>query len=193
MKLTNRSLIVDRLRRIFGSNCPIVFAYLDYKDQPTRGVTPVLANLLKQLLQLFKPNLPNELKRDLNALQANIGSYQDNATDYIQLILRAANYFPTVFFIFDALDECEKNGLRWELLDCINALQNGGTNVKILITSRPHISLERLSSPPESIAIRANISDIECYIRAKLDLYHRMSAGLKEEIVKRLTSTAEGT
>ena len=128
----------------------------------------------------------------MDFLRTKIRSHQVNSNDYILLILRAAKYFTTVFFIFDALDEWERNGARRELLHCINAIQTGG-NVKILVTSRPHISLGGILRDMESIEIRTNMSDVERYIRATLNSYDHIGARFKEEVVARLTSMPAGT
>ena len=188
-----RSLIVDQLPNIVGRDCAIVYAYLDYTNQSTRAVLAVLASLLKQLLRAFKSDLPDDVKYELNVMQADLQSYRINWSNYIRLILRAARYFPTVFLIFDALDEWERNGPRWQLLHCMKTLQKDGTNVKILVTSRPHISLKNFFVSMESIKIRAQVSDIEMYIREKLEPYDHLGDGVKKRIVAQLTSTAKGT
>ena len=170
-----------------------MYAYLDYTDQSTRAVLAVLASLLTQLLHAFRSEMPDDVKYEFNAMQADLQSYRINSNIYIRLILRAARYFPTVFLIFDALDEWERNGPRWQLLDCMKTLQKDGANVKILITSRPHISLKNIFVSMESIEIRAQVSDIELYIREKLGPYDHFGDALKERIVAQLTSTAKGT
>ena len=186
-----RSIIVDELEHVLSNYCPIVYVYLDYTDPATHDATAVLANLLKQLLQAFKSDLPKEVKRDFDTLRAKIACYKANSNDYIHTILRAVKYFTVVFFLFDAIDEWERDGARGELLKCIRALENGAANVKVLITSRPHISLENIFESLESIEVRTNVSDVKTYIRAKL--HSRVNAAVEEEIVTQLTASADAT
>jgi hypothetical protein len=75
----------------------------------------------------------------------------------------------------------------------MKTLQKDGSNVKILVTSRPHISLKNIFISMESIEIRAQVSDIQLYIREKLGPYDHFGDALKERIVAQLTSTAKGT
>jgi hypothetical protein len=188
MLLIYRSNIIDGLQHRYGKDCGVVYAYIDYKIPATQCVRNILASLVKQLYRNLDP-VPKELSICLQELEQKVRSHQIDSQDYVNLILRCAKHFSSVYILFDALDECDP-GARWKLLSSIKDLHKG---VKILITCRDHIRLDMFTSNL-SLEIKAHCSDLESYIRSKLDSGHiRMADDLKDEIVKRLLSKADET
>ena len=185
---------MDRLEHDFGDHSAIIYMYFDYKEQGVHKLTNVLGSILKQICQAFKPGLlPNEIRRDLSVLTTKIRTRQVDLKDYTQLIVQSMESFARVFLIFDALDEYGSDGARQELLRTVEELQHGGTNIHVLITCRPHISVDLFFASSNSIEIRAHDSDLELLIRAKLSAYSHISANLKEDILIELMSMANGT
>jgi hypothetical protein len=172
-----------------------VYAYVDYKVHATQCVRDILANLVKQLCRSFDPSpVPKDLKSMLQDIGQKFRAHQIAPKDYVDFILRCAKYFPSVFILFDALDECDL-GPRWKLLNSIKDIHHGGKNIKILITSRDHITLEHGFASHLSFDIKAHHSDLESFVRAKLefDTHIQVPAKFKSQIVKELLSKADGT
>ena len=189
-----RSIVVDRLESLYEEQSAILFVYIDYKDPATQSVSTIFANLLKQLLQrLEQTGLPPDIHQSLDKFQSNIRVHHMDVTEYIQLILSASKYFLSVYLVIDALDECHNSAFRRNLLTAINQIRDGTNNLKILISSRPHISLENSFPSTEILEIRASASDLEKYARAKLETYSHISETLKTKILTDLLSKTDGT
>jgi hypothetical protein len=116
-----------------------------------------------------------------------------SSAHYIKLILRCSEFFTTVFFIFDALDECLEAGSRKNLVTSITAIQNGGKNIKVLITSRPHLAWETSFSVAETLELRSHVDDRKLYIRSELEMYTHIPDMLKTEIEMALLSRPDDT
>jgi hypothetical protein len=74
-----------------------------------------------------------------------------------------------------------------------------GSNVNLMITSRPHVSPESSSLPNlETLDIQAAPEDIQAYINAQIKLSPRLSKHiqkepvLREEILTKINDTANG-
>lgn len=190
--LIYRSNIIDGLQHRYGKDCAVVYAYVDYKIAATQCVRNILPSLVKQLYRSLEP-VPKELSTCLQELSEKVRSHQVDSQDYVNLIHRCAKHFSTVFILFDALDECDP-GARWRLLTSIREIHRGGKNVKVLMTCRDHIRLEDLFIVDLSLEIKAHCSDLESYVRSKLDSCHiSIAEGLRNEIVRQLLSKADGT
>lgn len=189
-----RSIVVDRLERLYGEKSAVLFVYIEYKDPATQSVSAILANLLKQLLQrLEQSGLPSDINQSLDKFQSSIRAHHMDVTDYVQLILRASKYFVSVYLVIDALDECHSGGFRRNLLTTVNQIRDGANNLKVLISSRPHISLENSFPSTENLEIRASASDLAKYSRAKLETYSHIPETLKTKILTDLLSKTDGT
>ena len=186
--------MVDRLESLYGEKSAVLFVYIDYEDPATQSVPTIFANLLKQLLQRLEPTgLPSDINQSLDQFQSSIRAHHMDVTDYVRLILSASKYFVSVYLVVDALDECLSGGFRRNLLTAINQIRDGANNLKILISSRSHISLENSFPSTENLEIRASASDLAKYARAKLETYSHIPETLKTKILTDLLSKTDGT
>jgi hypothetical protein len=75
--------------------------------------------------------------------------------------------FDQVFFVFDALDECDPQKQRRELLPLLVRMGEGGIN--IFATSRPHPrDIEDSLQKAVKIELSAQKEDITVYIQARI-------------------------
>ena len=108
--------------------------------------------------------------------------------DLTRLLFLAVEQFSSVFFIFDALDECEDRAVRWKLLDFIQTAQSKPA-IKIFISSRHQLSSKNLLGV--TLAIRAHNEDIEAYVRERIECKH-LPNELQREVIAQVVARADG-
>jgi hypothetical protein len=186
-----RSTIIEHLQETFGAKDTIVlFIYCNYKKQ--YSVHQLMEALLRQLalhgltsdaLALLKGQKdklhPLSLGQLMTLLQTEVKTYS------------------CVFIVIDALDEYSDTVQR-ELMAKIQSL----TSVKLLVTSRPILSIEHNLCADGKLEITAKDTDINAYLEAQLssphaDMLRRLiskSSSLisKEDIMNRVAIKAQG-
>jgi hypothetical protein len=105
--------------------------------------------------------------------------------------------YSCVFIVIDALDEYS-DGVQKELIAKIQSL----TSVKLLVTSRPILSIEHNLGADSKLEITAKDSDINAYLETQLsgphaDMLRRLiskpsSQISKEDIMNRVAMKAQG-
>ena len=147
-------------------------------------------SLLKQLLHCLGPKRwPKPLFQKLSTKVSDIRNALDGR-QVMKFIFHCARQFSKVFFIFDALDECEDTSSRNKLIDFINTATQLEPCIRILFTSRPQLPANSFGSH-SSIVVRALDADIEIYTRATIK-YKSYSSVLQEEIVSKIVSNSGG-
>lgn len=173
-------------------NCATAYIYLDYQDRKTQSAANVLSCLLKQLLRRFEPHAwPNEI---FESLRAEFSDAHNMCTltirELTDHIFICAKHFSKVFIVIDALDECENPNEGWKLMRFLIAATQL-EHVRLLITSRPQLSIDNALKSVSTILISGQKSDIETYIRSNIE-YRRWRKELREEVVSNLVFSAEG-
>jgi|SRR5271156_1119323 len=172
----NRSLIVDHLRNLFrGHRVGIAFLYLQYGDQVRQTASGITGALLRQLLSLEKEIDPTIVEEyDKWEMSGEGPSF----ARLVELLISVSMSFSSVFFIFDALDACERNE-RYHLLETITKLSNV-SNVKIFATSRPNLTdVNQCFTGASKIVIQTKSEDLGAYLIREVD--RRMTACSEEE------------
>jgi len=182
-------------------NVGIAFAYCSYKDQsndPKRFFTSFLLQLARQREELF-PKLV-----DFHAMNQRDGRKTASCTfDSLRwLVLSMVKEFRILFLIFDALDECENRGpFMGFFQELVSDSEDGGHCVKLFVTSRREVDIERAfrSTPRIEIAATKIQQDIEQYvefeIQRRIDGNHLIlqdTEDLKKEIFSTLCNRAGG-
>jgi hypothetical protein len=118
---------------------------------------------------------------------------------YLSILTECIEKFSTVFFIFDAFDECAEDQ-RSDVLKWLKKLLR--SQLRVLLTSRPHVSesldfceddgLQEWIKPKNTLEIRASIDDIAIYVERKLESEKRCNDELKKTILKKITLNAQG-
>jgi hypothetical protein len=150
-----------------------------------------MASLLKQLLQCLGPKpWPKVLLQKLLLQSATPRSLLDiNAlSDLIRLCIEQFN---KTFFIFDAIDELESRADRACLFDFLDAARTWNGDVKILLTSPPHISLNQLQKSAQILSMAVSDADLKIYIRYQIK-YRQFGLDLENEIIAQILSAADG-
>jgi hypothetical protein len=172
-------------------NCATVYFHFDCKDRLTQSAINVCRCLLKQLLHsLGSKPWPGELLERFKTERSE-SCITTGTRDILRYLFLCANQFSKVFFIFDALDECEDQASRWKVLDFLKAARELGPKVKILVTSRPQLPAHEPLRSAEVISIAAHDSDLELFIRTGIE-HKCYRPSMRQEIVSKLLSEADG-
>lgn len=183
--------MIDYLEKTLGEDCIVTFAYLDYKDKDTHSAINVAANLLRQLVARFD-NVPRELYEIFERSRKD-RRHSKELEELREWMLKCTEYLPSVFLILDGIDECEDEVARQKIVKFLDCLKGNG--IKVFVTTR--LSLPRPMASIPIINIRAQDSDIETFVQAKLrehepDPDEEIPLDLKDEIVENIVSKADG-
>jgi hypothetical protein len=186
-------MVVDHLNASFRNNKDIGVAciYLNHKEADNQTPSKLLAGLWRQLV----------LNRDISSIAENLyKQHREKGTapaleEVVNVLSSSLKEFSQVFIIIDAMDEYPE--LQREIL--LQQLAAMGSNVNLMITSRPNISLAPSSFPNlEMLKIQAVPEDIRGYIDAQIKLSPRLSKHiqkkpmLQEEIHAKITDMVDG-
>ncbi|RPB08944.1 hypothetical protein P167DRAFT_478493, partial [Morchella conica CCBAS932] len=184
------SFIIDHLR---AQNQALVYIYFNHKEQDQQKPIHVLSSFLKQL-SCQSPSLPKAV-RDLHN---RIESKQERPTleDLYTALVLVAGSFSQTFVVCDALDECDFETQRKDLLPLFHRMESVG--IRLFLTSREHPEdiQDSLQSSPK-VELSAKNEDIKIYIEQKIDENPRarrlISQGnCKDRIIEQLQQSANG-
>ena len=176
----------------------VAFFYCDYKDVATQEPLNILGSLARQLAR--------QNEEAFEKLQRLYGKhFLDNkmTTEYEpeelrDLILDMKSTFDSTLLLVDALDECGDNtSFVVELLASLNTDRNM-SDVKTLFLSRDEQNIRDWLNDYCQISIAATSSDLKLYVGAEIEIRTRRNllrlkdSSLKEHIMERLVSGAEG-
>jgi hypothetical protein len=185
-------LVVEKLLSAIGDeDIGVAYVYLDYADRHAQTIENIIASLAKQISlwkkssddiqKLYKQCQKENSRPDLSKLEATL-----------QLV---CNRFKHVFFVLDALDECEDR-VRASLLVQLKGLDQ--SRCRFFLTSRPHVQdLQRGLRDYPQVAIKAQDSDIKLLIQERIKDEATISElveddeCLKTEIVDEITRSAK--
>lgn len=163
------------------------YNYIDYKDPENQTALRIVSNLLQQLLARER-FVPPELKLLYKKWLAD-NSRPDSRT-ITNIFLDAVNRYVSVYVIVDALDECEFD-YQDDLFDIVRQFID--SNVRVLVTSRPHLPvLDRYIDGASIREIVAHEDDFSMFLKWKLDQVHHIATSLKEKIHVKLCSVPQG-
>lgn len=189
--------MIDHVKKIIAKRQPadygLGYVYFDYKDQDQQTPRNILRCLLKQLARLL-PDLPQEV-------EAFHKGYMENGEiptldDLFTAILAVSKQFSNTFFVFDALDECDPEMQRKQLLPLFHKMVEGGINV--FLTSRPGFKdIQHSLQDSAKIELAAKKQDIDTFIRARIDENPEarrlvLQGRCQDQIISDLTDCAQG-
>ena len=185
-------MVVGHLGTQFtGKNIGVACIYLNHKEVDSQTPSRLLAGLWRQLVH----------DKDIGSIAENLyKQHREKGTapslEEVVTVLRSSiTELSKVFIIIDAMDEYP-DFQRGILLQHLAAM---GSNVNLMITSRPNISLEPSAfANLETLDIQAASEDIRGYINSQIKLSPRLSKHiqkqpmLREEIHAKITDTVDG-
>jgi hypothetical protein len=186
-------MVVEHLIAQYETNKDIGVAciYLNHKEVDNQTPSRLLAGLWRQLVH----------GRDLSSVAKDLyKQHQEKGTapsleEVVNVLRSSITELSKVYIINDAMDEYPE--IQREIL--LQHLAEIGSNVNLMITSRPNISPEPSSFPNlERLDVQAAQEDIQAYINAQIKLSPRLSKHiqkkpvLREQIHAKITDTVAG-
>lgn len=190
-------MVVDHLSASNKNNKDIGVAciYLNHKEGNDQTPLKLLAGLWRQLV----------LNRDIgsDAKELYQQHHEKGTLPPLQKVANILNCsitkFSKVFVIVDAMDEYPNESPTFQREILLQHLAEMGSNVNLMITSRPNIFPEPSLFPDlETLDIRAAPEDIRGYIRAQIKLsphlrrHIQKKPVLQEEILTKIVDTVDG-
>jgi hypothetical protein len=83
-----------------------------------------------------------------------------------QVLAKCKTSFKSIYVVIDALDEYSDDADSWAPF--IQALRNGNSDLRIFVTARPIVSIERALNAKLKVEMLAHHADVQAYIRARL-------------------------
>jgi hypothetical protein len=167
--------------------------YCNFKEEQVQSVTNLLASLCAQSMYI-QPSISERAKA---RYMSNLDTKQRPDLQFIQDLLQTEiRRYGRVYIVVDALDECsDKNNERNVLLNELRKLLLLLTNVQLLFTSRPSISILSHFPDCKTLAVSARDEDVKQYVRSKLPHLHdfvQRDPILQEEIIDGIARTVNG-
>ncbi len=187
-----RSLVIDRLPNAFiDEKVVVAYFYFDYHEQGHNAQhyqldDAMLASLLKQLA-LSRAGLPGPIL-DLHQRMTR-QQRQPKQEDLEEALLLTCNEFDRVFFVIDALDECNKSQ-RNAVLRVLSNISEC-SRISIFVTTRPYAEdIAKAFKGSHKILIEAKPSDITKYVYNKIgnsDGFDTFDNGFRNLIVEKIS------
>ncbi|KAI9673981.1 MAG: hypothetical protein M1817_002187 [Caeruleum heppii] len=191
------SLVVDHLERQHGGeSIGVAFLFCDYNSRDQQSATSLLETLAKQLSRTTREAM-KKLTELHNRCRANGG--RPSLADLESLIIEICTNLKTSYVILDALDECDVNNGRRDLIPVLQRMAR--TSIKLLVTSRPNPSdIQSSLETACRIDIVAKDSDVRLYVEHSLFVEEKsLLAGrvqnsdqLKRRVIDEVTKRASG-
>ena len=189
------SLVIDALcdQRPGQKKVGVACFYCDFQDQKTQTPENILGALLKQLIRGLG-TIPIEIDKAFQKAKSQVGGRGLRVHELLPLLEAALAPLERAFICIDALDECLGKHLP-ELLPSLYTISRWSPKIRLFITGRPHIHREIEKHFPggaQIIEIKPTMEDITKYLQMMLDNdpeSEAMNAGLKTEIMKRVSET----
>jgi hypothetical protein len=186
------AVIINDLTTRFLTDPTIGLAYIfcNFQRKNEQKAEDLLASILKQLAQC-QYSLPEAVKELYE--RHRIRHTRPALGEISRALHFVVGQYSRVFFIIDAIDECQSSdNSRTLFLSELFDLQ-GKSPVNILATARfiPEI-LERFHDT-RSLQIRAHDQDVRKYLEGRiLQSDSALLKGLEEEIISRITAIVDG-
>lgn len=173
----------------------VAYIYFNYKEQDRQSLVHVLSSLVKQFACQI-PYLPKEIE----GLYGRLEPQQQRPTPeelYETLVkVTGVTYFARTFVVCDALDECDQESQRRQLLPLFHRM--GGNGISLLLTSREYPEdIQHSLRDSAKMRLRAQDEDITNYIKRKIAENPRADrliaqSGCKDRVVSKLVECANG-
>ncbi len=172
------------------------------KDEKRKTATAIVRGLLLQLLRQ-RPVLLSDLQKEYDQMKDQVFTNFDTLWRILLNIVKDARA-GEIYFLIDALDECEeiyRNAFLVSLKKLAKAIQGSSvTNIKIIITCRPISEIEDILTFDDgtlridSATVNADLSKfIEVKINELADMRNSWPEDLVQEIRETLQEKIGGT
>ncbi|KAH7176210.1 hypothetical protein EDB81DRAFT_33562, partial [Dactylonectria macrodidyma] len=170
----------------------VAYLYCSFRRRDEQKADNLLASLLKQLSQ-ERPSLPHSVKAlyDQHKSKRTRPSFDEISRTLQSVVAK----YPRVFFIIDALDECQtSNDCRTRFLTEIFKVQ-AKSEANIFATSRSIPEITEIFEGSILREIRASEDDVRRYLNShisRLPSFVSCNEGLQEEIEASIVQSVQG-
>ncbi|KAL7934707.1 hypothetical protein V8C35DRAFT_34444 [Trichoderma chlorosporum] len=185
----------------------LAYYYFSFQNKESQNLRNLKCAILVQLLK--KLCIPHPEKEDVffiprafrDLYDAHFPSRSPPMEELDSLLIKVINLSKETFLVIDALDECDSQLVRDEILNFLaDLLKRVETSLHILITSRREVDIEtkisQLSIPTTSVTLRATEvdNDIRNHLQVLMteDPFTAWSTPLKERVIRHLVENADG-
>lgn len=155
------------LETVSQDKTAVLLLFCDYARKEEQSKANFVSTILRQLLHQHGPD--SELAAQLTAsygLSEQTSELARPSAEKLEDILsRALKPYEHIYLVMDALDECDFPICR-EFINLLRTLVSGKV-LKILATSRHNPNIENLFPGAACLPIKADVSDIELYVRER--------------------------
>ena len=192
--MSHRSVVIDHLEMSVSDTMQVVYHYFDYKEQTMQTPFNVVACLLRQIISFCAP-LPSAVTGLCRRLKEK--NSLPGWEELIQILINVCQELRSIVLIFDALDECDEDTNRRQILRMFGHLIR--SPIRVLVTSRSHcldINATFQNSQCHQIKVEATEADIQELIVQQISESSRMSPIIKgsllDDVVKTLVENSQG-
>ncbi|KAJ7108293.1 hypothetical protein C8R44DRAFT_574530, partial [Mycena epipterygia] len=177
------SMVVNYLRMQDPNDTDVACIYLNHKETETQTPVNLMTALWKQLV--VGKVLPPQC----------MGYTRPSLDEVFNLLQAATPLHSQTYLIVDALDEYPEHQ-RYILLKYLALILGPTTN--LMITSRPHVTLDPFLQSVQMVEIHATEDDIQLYVDMHIQQSPRLSRHVKtrpdlqEEICSKIINNVEG-
>lgn len=174
-------------------NFGVAHIYFNYNEQYQQTPVRTIASLVKQLAYRLQ-YLPAEIEALYNRLVS--GAKKPTLEELYGVLLAVSKSFTQVFLIIDALDECDPDDQRKDLLPLFHRIGKSGVN--LFLTSRQHPEdVQESFQNIAKIELSAKEEDIRIYVQQKIDGSSRArrlvrQGKIEDKIISELVNCANG-
>ncbi|KAL9051870.1 MAG: hypothetical protein Q9162_005761 [Coniocarpon cinnabarinum] len=193
------SIVIDHLRRRkpdVTANEPsenesiTLWVYCNYRSYASQAVNDLLAALLSQVLQ-HEDIIPEPVRQSY--VTHSRRATRPNIEELIPILKRQLEQYKTAFIVVDGLDESPVQENRERLVDALRGL---GTQVRLLVTSRPISDIKSMFERNARLEIRADDRDIAEFLErsmsSRLRRFCAVDQDFKVTIISKITKAANG-
>ena len=174
-------------------------AYFCRRDDPNlsdpRNILPSLICKLAGIFPAFRVIVANRLRNDLNLTSKSMK--HTLFLDFIRKLPRRPKH--TLVFVIDALDECGDDQSRSVLLKVLIEAVEHASWLKIIITSRPEVDIQRFFGAPMRYDLGTDQEakiDLQTFTRSQFNSmaskWHLPASWPEESLINRVVNQANG-
>ncbi|KAF8467195.1 hypothetical protein BDZ91DRAFT_776352 [Kalaharituber pfeilii] len=207
-KTVAASIIINYLSaKLKQENVAIVFVYCNYKERDKQTYSALVGSIGRQLASTtvipdFEQQYPEVTQRIFNLIQSLHDKHSINNTspsndEYQACYTKMLALFTHVYFVVDALDECEH---RDNILSTLQELLRAVPQSSLLVTARDshHIGNWFKAEDSLRLAIRADEGDVRLYLQTQCRTNGRLialcqrSPDLMNSVIDTIARKADG-
>ncbi|KAJ7851874.1 ankyrin repeat-containing domain protein [Mycena leptocephala] len=186
------SIVVDDLRtNVANETTGVAVLYLDHKAAAeAHSPRNLLAAIWQQLI--IQEPISSDVHRLYNKHYAQ--GTRPSLEETYSLLHSAIEKFSDIFIVVDALDEYPEE----ERDTLLRHLGNLGPAVRLMLTSRPHVSIDHGIPTIATVDVRATEEDIRRYVEGQIEKSRRLarhmnkSSTLRELIEENIVKRSDG-